>query len=572
MPRFRMQTLLQFGFFVGISTSLVYFYFLYSLPAEDDNIKIEVRSAKDNVVKQSGINDAQYPDEPGLPDSLKVLEPTGKSIEKEQPSIHSHNDQLNIPKNTLRFEEAEKTDQEKSLPIEKQAEQSPERNSNVRKPEKGPEVRNVDDKRPVKNPDQEEVIEEVIEYSDGSQNKHIGEEVVQKGNEMPIGQKEKHDMEENEAEDSLNKNGGQERQTQKMKQDETHAKTVNEQVKDSHDIEEKKEQAKVQVNGEAVGIMDNDKKPSEREWMHLAVVACGERVSDTLAMVKSACIVSTKKIHVHIFADDDNRPTFQKELSSWKRVKDGKLGFSIYPITYPHGNANEWIKLFRPCATQRLFLPAVLPDVELLLYVDTDILFLQSMDAIWRFFDDFNSTHIAALAPEHEDPHVGWYNRFARHPYYPPLGVNSGVMLMNLSRMREVKFVDKMTPYFKQYKYSITWGDQDLINIYFHFFPEKLLVYPCQWNYRPDHCMYMSVCRTAEQYGAQVLHGCREVFKNEKQPAFKAVYQAFQSHNMEQDIGSLVNSMKENFAKVKDTNCGRVQHIFTKVLEEMARR
>ncbi len=30
--------------------------------------------------------------------------------------------------------------------------------------------------------------------------------------------------------------------------------------------------------------------------------------------------------------------------------------------------------------------------------------------------------HISALAPEHEVPGTGWYNRFARHPYYGELG------------------------------------------------------------------------------------------------------------------------------------------------------
>lgn len=33
-----------------------------------------------------------------------------------------------------------------------------------------------------------------------------------------------------------------------------------------------------------------------------------------------------------------------------------------------------------------------------------------------------NSSQLAALAPEHEDPNVGWYNRFARHPFYGKLG------------------------------------------------------------------------------------------------------------------------------------------------------
>ena len=68
------------------------------------------------------------------------------------------------------------------------------------------------------------------------------------------------------------------------------------------------------------------------------------------------------------------------------------------------------------------FLQALLKDVDSLLYVDTDILFLQPLEEIWKFFDKFNSTQLAALAPEHEDAAIGWYNRFARHPYYGQLG------------------------------------------------------------------------------------------------------------------------------------------------------
>ena len=39
--------------------------------------------------------------------------------------------------------------------------------------------------------------------------------------------------------------------------------------------------------------------------------------------------------------------------------------------------------------------------------------------------------------------------------------------------------------------------------------------------------MYMSVCKPAEQNGAFILHGCRRVMHNDKQPAFRAVYNAF---------------------------------------------
>lgn len=78
----------------------------------------------------------------------------------------------------------------------------------------------------------------------------------------------------------------------------------------------------------------------------------------------------------------------------------------------------------------------ILKDVDSLLYVDTDIIFLQAVEEIWALLSRFNSSHLAAMAPEHEEPRIGWYNRFARHPYYGKTGINSGVMLMNLTRIR----------------------------------------------------------------------------------------------------------------------------------------
>jgi len=52
-------------------------------------------------------------------------------------------------------------------------------------------------------------------------------------------------------------------------------------------------------------------------------------------------------------------------------------------------------------------------------------------------------------------------------------------MLMNLTRMRSCAWTEQMVSYFEQYRYQITWGDQDLINIFFHFFPGELSVKGC---------------------------------------------------------------------------------------------
>jgi len=56
---------------------------------------------------------------------------------------------------------------------------------------------------------------------------------------------------------------------------------------------------------------------------------------------------------------------------------------------------------------------------------------------------------------------------------------------------------------------------------------DQLYLMSCELNYRPDHCMYMSVCKAAEKTGAVILHGSRRVWFEDKQPAFKAAYKTF---------------------------------------------
>lgn len=49
--------------------------------------------------------------------------------------------------------------------------------------------------------------------------------------------------------------------------------------------------------------------------MHLAVVACGNRLEETLTMVKSALLFSIKKIKFHIFAEEELSAQFEKEVT-----------------------------------------------------------------------------------------------------------------------------------------------------------------------------------------------------------------------------------------------------------------
>ncbi|XP_014329331.2 glucoside xylosyltransferase 1 isoform X1 [Xiphophorus maculatus] len=324
-------------------------------------------------------------------------------------------------------------------------------------------------------------------------------------------------------------------------------------------------------------------KEPKNDRSHLAVVACGARLEETLTMLKSAVLFSRKPVHIHIFAEDDLHYGFRNAMEMWPVAIRTRFTFNIYPIMFPEENASEWKKLFKPCASQRLFLPLILKQVDSLLYVDTDILFLRPVEDIWGLLSQFNVSQLAAMAPEHEEPRIGWYNRFARHPYYGKTGVNSGVMLMNMTRIREKFFKNDMTavtlqwgeilkPLLQKYKLNITWGDQDLLNIIFHHNPESLYVFPCQWNYRPDHCIYGSNCQQAEEEGVFILHGNRGVYHNDKQPAFRAVYEAIKQYSFGEDMeSSLLQPLEAALQATTHSYCGRSSHLFTKRLRESIR-
>jgi len=300
--------------------------------------------------------------------------------------------------------------------------------------------------------------------------------------------------------------------------------------------------------------------------IHLAVVACGERIEEPLMMLKSAVIFGEKPLHVHVFTDDRLWPKFSESLQHWQRAITWRsFSYTLYLTNFPADQADEWRHLFKLCASQRLFIPDLLTTTDALLYVDTDVLFLRPPEDLWSFFESFNDSHIAALSPETEDASTNWYVRFARHPYYKPLGVNSGVMLMNLSRMRDFRWSDYLTPILVKYRYNITWGDQDIINIIFSANPDKLYVFGCEWNYRPDHCMYMSTCQGAEQDGISILHGSRGYFHSDKQPAFKAVYDAFKQYKLGSDLKTnFFDKLNGMLLSKTNTTCGSMYEMFLK--------
>ncbi|ODM99185.1 Glucoside xylosyltransferase 2 [Orchesella cincta] len=334
-------------------------------------------------------------------------------------------------------------------------------------------------------------------------------------------------------------------------------------------------------------LPDRDALRANNEKVVIGLVACGEKpLEDAINLLKSAILSSIyhglPSLDAILFADDENLHNLdlkvEELLSSMKGLQ---FRYEIHPVIFPARNHDEWRSLFKPCASQRLFLHAALPHINEILYLDVDTLVVGNLRKVWSEFRNMGSSQAVGIAPEHEVSSIGWYNRFAQHPFYPPLGLNTGVMLMNLTRLRHgFEWEAAILKSYKRFKNQIVFGDQDLLNIVFYHHPDAVYLLPCYYNYRPDHCLYGLNCESAEMKngeGIQIVHGNRNVFHNDTTcPTFRKLYLHFQKfdmskHNYLQDLvipyKAEVHKEDQHIYATVTQNCDTIGHLFFKKMD-----
>ncbi|XP_041969095.1 glucoside xylosyltransferase 1 [Aricia agestis] len=296
----------------------------------------------------------------------------------------------------------------------------------------------------------------------------------------------------------------------------------------------------------------------------ISFVVCDSRFNESLNVVKSVLLFTKSPVRFIIFSDENLKNKFEDTLKAWQKLARYRLTYEIHDIKFPKAHEKDWLNLFSKCAAQRLFIPDLVPHIDTMIYVDTDTLFLGPAEVLWQKFTEFNSSQISAMALEDDNPNVSWYPRFAKHPFYGQYGLNSGVMLMNLTRMRNFGWVDYVTPIMLKWKLYIPWGDQDIINIIFHYHPGAVRVLSCRHNYRPDQCMYGDACARAAA-GVSVLHASRRAAHNNKQPAFQAIYRAIDEYEIGGDPRQVVLNMDKYLTAAPDSYCGNMKDAFLKL-------
>ncbi len=109
----------------------------------------------------------------------------------------------------------------------------------------------------------------------------------------------------------------------------------------------------------------------------------------------------------------------------------------------------------------RIFLPELLPGVDRVLYLDVDVIALESLEPLWNI--DLASSYVGAVT------NVFYMRSHAQRA--SQLGIepgdyfNSGVVLMNLDLMRRDNSSRALFDYATGHAAELAWPDQDALNV-----------------------------------------------------------------------------------------------------------
>ena len=88
----------------------------------------------------------------------------------------------------------------------------------------------------------------------------------------------------------------------------------------------------------------------------------------------------------------------------WPKFYQDRVSLEFRPVWYPKHRENMK-ENFRICATERLFLPLILPEEDAVIYLDSDMIWMVPPSKLWKKFLQFNSDHVTAIGPN-----LAYYN------------------------------------------------------------------------------------------------------------------------------------------------------------------
>ncbi|XP_042210652.1 glucoside xylosyltransferase 1-like [Homarus americanus] len=297
------------------------------------------------------------------------------------------------------------------------------------------------------------------------------------------------------------------------------------------------------------------------------------QLRQTAVLLKSAAALSSSVLRFKVVTDsEDLFHQITNLTSSWPADYQKRILMDYHKVWYP-AERKDMRSMFRVCSTERLFIPEMFSDLDAGIYVDTDMLFLRPPEQLWEEFQKFNDVQLAALAPclFHYDTNRN------KLPYYGKTGLNAGVMLLNITRMKsfpEGGWMPALIKVFDRIKKKMKLADQDIINVLFSKYPELMYELGCEWNYRIFQCSKgTNKCPDAATNGISLLHGNALAFVSGEEMKIQAVFEAWERHVMGSSVSTLLTTLQQDLESVSTkhlpSKCARISNIDSFFIKEL---
>ncbi|KAA0190634.1 hypothetical protein FBUS_00984 [Fasciolopsis buskii] len=203
----------------------------------------------------------------------------------------------------------------------------------------------------------------------------------------------------------------------------------------------------------------------------------------TLPCPRDSIVSRTRSIHLHFFADSQTRDYVNSSLTKWNLQG---VTWTMYSFEQ-HRNKVDWIPNDHPSgisALIKLTLTELLPKwIVKVIAMDTDVILNSDIAELWNHFYRFGDKQVIGYAweqnswsPTCQEPRVSTI---------PYSGVNGGLALLHLSRMRQVNWDGKWREVLKRIlrrKSKLGESDQEVVRELIRKYPELYYKVPCEWN------------------------------------------------------------------------------------------
>ncbi|XP_045624745.1 glucoside xylosyltransferase 1 isoform X2 [Procambarus clarkii] len=232
-------------------------------------------------------------------------------------------------------------------------------------------------------------------------------------------------------------------------------------------------------------------------------------------LLKSAAALTSTTLKFNIITDTTEMyHDIINVTRSWPEAYRSRLIFDNTRVFYPP-KTEEMRDMFRPCATERLFLPQIFPQKDALIFLDTDLLFMQPPEDLWKEFQNFEERHSVGISP-------------CLYMYGP------GFKKERSNRLYELG---------------------------------------CEWNYRQMVCSEgWNKCPGAASRGVALLHGAAMTFMNGQERQLQAVFEAWEKYQLERPLTELLELLETALDSQGSTEgCGKLSNIKSILIKGLER-